>query len=301
MRHKIRPNHYSDEKPDQNQTSKDAIIYDIADSDVPPRPFVKWVGGKRALLAQLDKLLPPTISNYWEPCVGGGAVFFHILKKHRRFKKATLCDVNADLIHAWQAIRDEPDALISALRKHTKEHDEQYYYKIRNQHKLRNPINIAARLLYLNKTCFNGLWRVNSKNRFNVPIGTLNTGGIMDVENIRACHSALQNTEIKTQSFEKISPPKDAFVYIDPPYDETFRNYAVGGFQKNDQADLRDAALKWHTNGAQIMISNSDTENIRALYSDKIWNITEVHAPRVINSDPNGRGLVTELVIRNFK
>lgn len=292
---------YLTEQASQNTKSNDAVIYDIADSDPPPRPFVKWVGGKRALIAQLDKLLPHTINHYWEPCVGGGAVFFHILKREKNLKKSTLCDLNADLIYAWKAIRDEPRILISALKKHAEKHSEEYYYKTRSQHQLRNPINIAARLLYLNKTCFNGLWRVNSKNRFNVPIGTLNNRNIINVENLNACHQALQATEIKTQSFEKINPSKGAFVYIDPPYDETFRNYAAGGFQKNDQTDLRDAALKWHAKGVQIMISNSDTENIRALYSDKIWNITEVHAPRVINCNPNGRGLVTELVIRNYE
>ncbi len=281
--------------------SKSTPVAEISEQDIPPRPFVKWAGGKRALLPQFEKLFPQKFESYWEPCVGGGAVFFHLLKNNPHLKKSVLCDLNTDLIHAWQIIKEDAETLITVLAKHADRHDEKYYYKIRSQHNLKEPIALAARLLYLNKACFNGLWRVNSKNEFNVPIGAASKRSIICRDNLRACNKALQKTTIKAQSFEKIKPCAKDFIYIDPPYDETFRNYQAGGFQKSDQSELRDAALKWHIKGAQIMISNSDTENIRKLYSGKIWNITEVHAPRVINSNPNGRGLVTELVIRNYE
>lgn len=266
----------------------------------PPKPFVKWVGGKRSLLPQLDTLLPVDIGTYAEPFVGGGAMFFH-LHIGRLFERAIIADQNQELIHTWSIVRDQPSQLLRELKRYKAQHGEAFYYQIRDQFRPRTPLSIAARMIYLNKTCFNGLYRVNSKNKFNVPMGRYNNPSIVDEENIRICSDALQGVEIQAAPFAEMAIGQSDFIYVDPPYDATFTNYVAGGFQQNSQEQLRDIVTEWAAQGRRVMISNSDTALIRNLYHADIWNISEVKAGRVINADPNGRGAVTELVIRNYR
>ena len=281
-----------DKKPEDN-------VFELEDKLDPPKPFLKWVGGKRSLLPQLDLLLPQDIGTYLEPFAGGGAMFFHLFKG-RLLDKAILADINEDLVKAWLAVRDTPDRLLRLLRQHEKSHCEEYYYHVRDRFKPRFACGFAARLIYLNKTCFNGLYRVNSRSKFNVPMGKYSNPRIVDVENIRSCQIALEKADIHRATFANLDLLDTDFAYLDLPYDDTFTNYKAGGFHQSDQCELRDHALAWAKNGVRVMISNSNTQNIRELYSDPIWNITEAKAPRIINSNPNGRGAVTELVIRSY-
>lgn len=274
-------------------------IVEIDDYRVPPKPFLKWVGGKRALLSQLDLLLPQDIGTYAEPFVGGGAMFFH-LHIGKLFDNAIIADFNQELIHTWSIVRNQPSELLRELRRYKAKHCEAFYYEVRNKLKPRTPLGIAARMIYLNKTCFNGLYRVNSQNKFNVPMGRYENPTIVDEDNIRICSEALQSVIIQASGYSEFEIGNTDFAYVDPPYDETFTNYVAGGFQKNSQEQLRDVVTEWATQGRRVMISNSDTELIRRLYAGDIWNITEVKAGRVINADPKGRGSVTELVIRNY-
>lgn len=280
------------EKPHSN-------IVELDDQRDPPKPFLKWVGGKRALIPQLDLLLPQDIRTYLEPFVGGGAMFFH-LSNGGLLQQAILSDFNEELITTWKMVRDRPQDLLRELSKHQSRHDEEHYYFVRNRFRPRSELGIAARMIYLNKTCFNGLYRVNSQNRFNVPMGRYINPNIVDADNVKMCSDILDGVEIRCGSFAEIDIGETDFAYVDPPYDDTFTNYVAGGFHKNSQEELRDVVTEWATQGCRVMISNSDTELIRSLYSGPLWRINEVKAGRVINADPNGRGAVTELVIRNY-
>ena len=275
-------------------------LIELDDLRDPPKPFLKWVGGKRALLKQLDILLPQDIGIYAEPFVGGGAMFFH-LQIGKLFEKATIADCNEELITTWKMVRDQPTDLLRELRRYKSNHCEEFYYRTRDKFKPRTPLSIAARMIYLNKTCFNGLYRVNSQNKFNVPMGRYENPSIVDEDNIRICSEILQGVDIQAASYDQVGIGEADFAYIDPPYDETFTNYIAGGFHQNSQEQLRDVVTEWATQGRRVMISNSDTKLIRSLYDADLWNISEVKAGRVINADPNGRGAVTELVIRNFE
>lgn len=279
--------------------AKTENVVELDERRDPPKPFLKWVGGKRALLRQLDLLLPQDIGTYAEPFVGGGAMFFHLYIGDL-FEKAVVADFNQELIHTWSMVRDQPNELLRLLRRYKAKHCEEFYYYTRDAFKPRTPLSIAARMIYLNKTCFNGLYRVNSQNRFNVPMGRYENPAIADEENIRICSGALQGVDIQAAAYGEVEIDDADFVYVDPPYDETFTNYVAGGFHKNSQEHLRDVVTEWAAQGRRVMISNSDTELIRSLYAADIWNVSEVKAGRVINADPNGRGAVTELVIRNY-
>lgn len=274
-------------------------IVELDDQRDPPKPFLKWVGGKRALIPQLDLLLPQDIRTYIEPFVGGGAMFFH-LSNNGLLDHAILSDFNEELIVTWQIVRDRPLDLLRELRKHRSEHSEDHYYYMRNVFRPRSDLGVAARMIYLNKTCFNGLYRVNSQNRFNVPMGRYVNPNIVDADNVKICSDILDGVEIRCGSFAEIDIGETDFAYVDPPYDDTFTNYIAGGFHKNSQEELRDVVTEWATQGCRVMISNSDTELIRSLYGDALWRIDEVKAGRAINADATGRGAVTELVIRNY-
>ena len=242
-------------------TKTDNVV-ELDDHRTPPKPFLKWVGGKRALLAQLDLLLPQDIGTYAEPFVGGGAMFFH-LHIGKLFDKAIIADFNQELIHTWSMVRDQPSELLRELRRYKANHEEEFYYHIRDKFKPRTPLSIAARMIYLNKTCFNGLYRVNSQNKFNVPMGRYENPTIVDEDNIRICSEALQGVDIQAAAYSDIEVGEADFAYIDPPYDETFTNYVAGGFQKDSQEELRDVVTEWATQGRRVMISNSDTQLVR--------------------------------------
>lgn len=264
-------------------------------------PFVKWAGGKRSIIGELVARLPKEFKNYFEPFAGGGALFFEL---YERLTAAYLSDINSDLILTYNAIKKDPERLIQLLNKHAEKHSESYYYKIRSQDKSKDPVEIAARFLYLNKTCYNGLYRVNKKGKFNVPIGSYKNPNIVAQDNIWACHAALQKANAHFRSFDKISPSKGDFVYFDPPYhptdDTNFTSYTRLNFTEHDQVRLRDFALELHKHGVKVMLSNSNAKLINELYKSKPFHLHIVHAPRFVNCKPNGRSNVEEVLITTY-
>jgi DNA adenine methylase len=270
-------------------------------SEVKASPFLKWVGGKRSIIEDLKKRLPASFGNYYEPFVGGGALFFEM---HSKLKKAFLSDANLDLITTYNVIKNEPAKLIQLLKKHQNLHCEEYYYRQRSKHDLNEPIEIAARMIYLNKTCFNGLWRVNKKGEFNVPIGRYTNPGICQEDNINACSKALEKAQIYHQDYSKISAQKGDFVYFDPPYhpinETSFTTYAANDFTEKDQQALANFCLELTRAGVKLMVSNSNTDFIRKLFSSPVFKIEIVNAPRLVNCKSNGRKAVEEVLITNY-
>ena len=262
------------------------------------RPFVKWVGGKRALIAERRNRAPQRSAKYWEPFVGGGAVFF----SRRTDQAAVLADVNPELTNAYLVVKHFPEDLIDELEAHARHHheDEQYYYRVRRMSHLASPISAAARFIYLNKTCYNGLYRVNRRGQFNVAKGSYANPAICDQDGIRAASASLQNAEILHQDFGRAAPHNDDFVYCDPPHDRTYAGYTTKRFDADQQRRLRDVCVQWHQEGALVMISNSDTDLIRSLYADPPFQIESVSAPRYISASGKGRGRVTELIITTY-
>lgn len=264
-------------------------------------PFVKWAGGKRSIIDELVSRLPKTFSGYWEPFLGGGALFFEI---HERLTTAALSDSNLALVITYSAVKRTPDALIGALEEHARKNNEEYYYKVRDQHDLQDPVAVAARFIYLNKTGYNGLYRVNKKGEFNVPWGFYVNPDIVTKDNILACSKALEKDRIEYREFDTIEPLAGDFVYCDPPYHPvasgSFTKYTSLDFSEKDQERLRDFAVKLHRQGVKMMLSNSDTPLIRSLYAGRTWHLVEVQAPRRVNCKPEGRGAVGELIITNY-
>lgn len=264
-------------------------------------PFVKWVGGKRSIIDALKARLPKEFKGYWEPFVGGGALFFEL---RQRLTESHLSDTNFDLIMAYKVIQKDPETLIALLKQHAEKHSEEYYYSVRSQHQLQDPVEVAARFIYLNKTGYNGLYRVNSSGEFNVPFGRYKNPGVVQEDNLRAVHKALEGVEIRLGGFEEIAPKAGDLAYFDPPYhptdDTSFTAYSKAGFSEKNQQQLRDFALELHKKGVLVMLSNSDTKYIRDLYGDKAFKIYEVMAPRFVNCKPNKRNPVSELIITNY-
>lgn len=264
------------------------------------QPFIKWVGGKRSLINEIFKLLPKEFNNYFEPFVGGGAVFFSLEKN---VEEAALSDKNSDLIMTYQAIKEEPKKLINRLKEYAINHNEDFYYSIRKR-KEKGLVEIAAKFLYLNKTCYNGLYRVNNSGEFNVPIGSYKNPNIIQEENIISCSKALQKAKITHNSFEKISPRKGDFVYFDPPYhptsDISFTKYTKEDFSKSDQIHLAKFIEKLTKMGVYIMLSNSKSTFIEDLYPKKLFKHHIVHAPRFVNCKAEKRGNVEEFLITNY-
>ena len=255
-------------------------------------PFVKWAGGKRGLVPEIVKLLPE-FEDYWEPFVGGGAVFFAL---DSRIRKAHLSDINLDLMLTYKMLLKRPEDVVSALREHERKHNARHYLHVRNkQHDQQDPVLLAARFIYLNKTCYNGLYRVNKHGRFNVPIGRHKKPLICDADNLMAVSQVLKKAELSVCSFDEIKPKAGDLVYCDPPYDGTFTGYTGAGFDDSDQKALRDACETWQGDGVKVIVSNSNTDLIRRLYED--FTLREVSMPRNINSNGDGRGKVTELLI----
>jgi DNA adenine methylase len=262
-------------------------------------PFLKWVGGKRGIINELTSRLPETYSDYYEPFVGGGALFFN-----QNPKKAFLSDANLDLIITYSVVQKDIDKLIEALKKHQRLHCDEYYYRVRDRHNLEDPIDVAARMIYLNKTCYNGLWRVNKKGEFNVPVGSYTNPGILQENNLRQCSKALKGVTIEYKDYAKITPKAGDFVYFDPPYHPTnvtsFTAYAKSDFTEKDQSSLADFCTGLHRQGVKVMISNSNTPFIQGLYSANIFKIAIVNAPRNVNCKPKGRNAVEEVLITNY-
>ncbi len=274
---------------------------DFNNTRVKAKPFIKWAGGKSQLLPQMSKLFPPKdqINRYFEPFLGGGAVFFHL-----QHPKSYLSDTNNKLIELYEIVKNNVEDLIKALRKHKNEHD--YFYEVRSQKPAAlSPVERAARLIYLNKTCFNGLYRENSKGEFNVPFGKYKNPAICDAEGLRAASMALKNAKISQGEFHSVlgKAKTTDFIYFDPPYQplnktSSFTSYTANGFGETEQIELANVYRELSDRGCFVMLSNSDTPLIRELYKD--FCINEIQASRAINSKAEGRGKITELLVINY-
>ena len=273
-------------------------------------PFVKWAGGKSQLLPQIMHYFPQKFTRYFEPFLGGGAVFFHIAPYSRN---AILSDINADLINVYKIIKNNVEELIMALNYHQAEYNKspkRYYYELRNSKKVFNNIEKAARFITLNKTCYNGLYRVNKNGLFNVPIGRYKNPLICDINNLRKASIVLKHSRssLRVGDYKKILEEKadmDDFIYLDPPFHPVsntanFTSYTNNGFTLEDQKDLAVIFKELTRRGCKLLLSNSNTEEIRRLYSD-YSHFTEItNTNRSINAIGSRRTGHEELLIRNY-
>jgi DNA adenine methylase len=278
-------------------------------------PFVKWAGGKTQLLDRLDKLIPTTFNRYFEPFLGGGALFFYLSTvKNLRFT-AYLSDVNQELINAYRTVKSSIEELIDILQIYKTEYHkspEDFYYKLRDRFDVEKNTDIerAARLITLNKTCYNGLYRVNTNGKFNVPMGKYRNPIICDSKNLRNASLTLRSFEshLYSQDYQKILRDKaqtNDFIYLDPPYNPmtitaSFTGYTGSGFTMKDQQCLAETFKKLDARGCKILLSNSDTEYVKELYADYTKNIHLVNVLRSINSRTSKRTGHKELLIRNY-
>ena len=261
------------------------------------KPFIKWAGGKRKLLPHILAKVPPSFHAYHEPFVGGGALFYHL-----RPSLAFLSDANERLVRTYRAVRDDVGAVIRTLRRYP--HDETFFLRLRSSDiDSATDADVAAWFIYLNKTGYNGLYRVNGRNRFNVPFGRQNNPTICDENTLRACSLRLRHAQVTLDDFTMTlqrAAPGD-FVYFDPPYvplsaSSSFASYTKGGFGLEDHRRLRDVAVELKRRGVKVVISNSSHPIVRTLYADH-FTIDEILAARAINSKADGRGPVRELLI----
>lgn len=266
-------------------------------------PFLKWAGGKTRLIPEIKGFVPETINNFIEPFVGAGSVFLSI-----KPEKAIINDLNKDLIICYETIRDNVGELIKELSKLSSKNNKEDFIKIRNldrdkeKFKKQTDVQRAARIIYLNKTCFNGLYRVNSKNEFNVPFGNYKNPKILDEHNLREISEYLKSVTIYCCDFEKIigmAKPGD-FVYLDPPYQpitktSSFTSYTKDGFSDSDQIRLKNAIDKLKENNIKFLLSNSCCDFIKELYSG--YNIKEIPLRRLISASGDSRNIVKEVLI----
>ena len=317
------------------KTPKEPLLIDIKDTyytknnnNINVKPFLKWAGGKSQILSEIEKYYPftnGTINKYAEPFVGGGAVLFDILNKYH-LKEIYISDINAELINTYHIIRDNIDSMLHILSIIQNEfismdtdNRKAYYLKKRerfNELKVNDnkSINIekAALMIYLNKTCFNGLYRVNKKGEFNVPMGLYKNPTICDEENLRSVSEKLQNVTIVCGDYHESADfiDKDTFVYFDPPYrplttTSNFTAYTENVFDDNSQIELSSYINRLHKKEAKIVVSNSDPKNVNTndTFFDDIYAsyfIRRVDAARMINSNSKSRGKIKELLISNF-
>ena len=272
------------------------------------QPFTKWTGGKRQLLPVIRELIPKTYNRYFEPFVGGGALFFDLAPKD-----AVINDFNAELINCYQQIKDNPQELIEILKVHQEYNSKEYYLDLRSADRderidMMSEVQRAARILYMLRVNFNGLYRVNSKNQFNVPYGRYKNPKIVDEELISAISVYINNNhlEIKVGDFEKaiVDVRTGDFVYFDPPYiplSETsaFTSYTHEGFSFADQVRLRDAFKRLSDTGAYVMLSNSSSALVEELYKD--FNIHYVEATRTNGAKSSSRGKISEIIVTNYE
>lgn len=275
------------------------------------QPFLKWAGGKRQLMDKIKENLPNDIKElkYYEPFVGGGAVFLELEPK-----KAVINDFNSELINVYEVIRDNVEELIHELKEYKEKNSQEYFYEVReldrNTEVYSNMSNVkkAARIIYLNKTCYNGLFRVNSRGEFNTPYGRYKNPNIVNEAVLKAVSIYLnssKNIKIMSgdykESLRRIS--KKSFVYFDPPYwkisdSSSFTGYTMNGFTEENQVELRDVCRMLDKKGVKFMLSNSDTPFIRELYKE--FSIISVDATRSINSNSQKRGTVGEVLVKNY-
>lgn len=275
-----------------------------------PKPFLKWVGGKRALMPEIIERMPKKFNNYFEPFVGGGALFFELKKRGMlEGKKSYLFDVNKELINVYNTVKNNPQELIEILREFQSNHSHDFYYQTRAMDKessfssLSNAMR-SARFIYLNKTCFNGLYRVNSKGFYNVPMGSYKNPTICDKNLIYSASRALQDTEVLHVDFTKVLDfaKKGDFVYFDPPYypltpTSNFTSYNQDIFLDDEQKRLFYVFEKLSQKSLHVMLSNSDTKFTKELYKE--YKIDFVEMNRFINSKSAGRGKIKEILVRS--
>jgi len=286
---------------------------EIFNSNYGAEPFLKWAGGKRQLLSAIEEHLPKKFKNYLEPFLGGGAAFFHLYNNGFLKNNMTLIDNNPELINSYITVKNDAEALIALLEEFKRsyvENPHDFYYELRNWDKQdkygkRSSVERAARTIFLNKTCFNGLYRVNSKGFFNVPLGRYKNPNIFNRENILCVSEALKKVEIICDDFSVCLKTAKAgdFVYFDPPYfpisgTSCFTGYTKEEFGTEEQKKLRDTFAKLSCRGCFLMLSNSSADFIKNLYKD--FNIYEVSAKRFINCVSEGRGPIKELLVTNY-
>jgi DNA adenine methylase len=269
-----------------------------------PRPFLKWAGGKTRLIQQYQQYFPRNFQTYYEPFLGGGAIFFHLQPK-----QAVLTDINTELITTYLCVKDKDkvEELIIKLQEHKCKHNREYYYDIRT-YKFKSEIELAARFIYLNKTCFNGLYRVNSQGQFNVPLGRYKDPNICQEEVLRAASQALAGADIQAADFTKVldyANSSSDFVFCDPPYypissTSNFTGYSRNSFHEKDQIRLRDTCAELASRGVKVMVCNSHCEFIENLYKEIDFKFHIIKAPRAINSNTKSRGLVDEVLITSY-
>lgn len=271
--------------------------------EIDAAPFLKWAGGKSRLLTQYSPYFPlrDQIRRYFEPFIGSAAVFFHLQPANAR-----LSDVNEKLVEVYQVVQQDVEGLIEVLEKHKNERD--YFYHVRGQDpgKLR-PVERAARLIYLNRTCYNGLYRENRKGEFNVPFGRYKNPTICDKSRLRKASRGLRGVELQVADFARCVAPASVgdFVYFDPPYvplssTSNFTSYNRFGFGAEDQRRLAETVHQLTSKGCNVMLSNSDTPLVHKLYGQRGYRFTPIQARRNINSKAERRGAIRELLIINY-
>ena len=286
----------------------DILFISGVDNMINAKPFVKWAGGKRQIIDKLKKYAPEDFDTYFEPFLGGGAFLFELSPKN-----AIINDSNEDLMNVFNVLCNEKkyNKMCKYLNKFERKHSEEFYYEIRNIDRNKKKFNKlneskkAARTIYLNKACFNGLYRVNSKGEFNVPFGKKSKVNTYDGENLLNVHTYLimNNINILCTDFEEVvkDAKKGDFVYFDPPYDSdtsTFNSYTENGFGKDEQRRLAKVFIELDKKGVKVMLSNHNTILIKELYKD--YNINVIEAKRSINSNGKKRGVVEEVIITNY-
>ncbi|MEA5619857.1 DNA adenine methylase [Cronbergia sp. UHCC 0137] len=266
-----------------------------------PRPFLKWAGGKGRLIQQYQGYFPDHYETYYEPFLGGGAVFFHLQPQ-----RAVLNDINAELINTYCCVRDHVEELIILLKNHQERHTKEYYYDIRG-YSGGSILEQSARFIYLNKTCFNGLYRVNSQGKFNVPLGRYKNPGICQEDVLRMASKALSGVKIAQADFTQVldyATSDNDFVFFDPPYypvstTSYFTAYSRYCFDESQQIKLKDVFEKLVARGVKVMLCNSDCSFIRNLYHD--FYIYDISAARSINSNGKNRGKIGEVLVSSHK
>lgn len=273
------------------------------------QPFLKWAGGKSQLLAQFEPFFPGSIRSYCEPFVGGGAVFFHLKQRFPKMR-ASLRDNNRELVNCYQVVRDQVEELMRRLDDHLQEfraRGQPYYYGVREQHKISGAVERAARMIFLNKTCYNGLWRVNARGQFNVPIGSYRPErvSLYDRSNLLAASAALHDADLRVEDFRQTLAQvrSGQFVYVDPPYHPlsktaNFTSYTQEEFGAAQQQELAELFAMAARRGARLMLSNSDTPTTRRLYAGS--HLQTVQARRAVNCDGAKRGRISELVALSY-
>ncbi|CAD5927771.1 DNA adenine methylase [Planktothrix agardhii] len=275
------------------------------------KPFLKWAGGKRQLLPEILRYLPKNIgkTTYFEPFLGGGALLFELQPK-----QAIVNDSNRELINCYRVIKDNVEELIEVLKVHKAKNSKEYFDYLRERDRLKqynkfSDIQKAARIIYLNKTCYNGLFRVNSKGQFNVPFGSYKNPNILDEAVLRGVNDYLNQKSVTFLNRDFAEAVKDAkkgdFVYFDPPYDPvsntaSFTGYDINGFNQNEQRRLKQVVDELTEKGCNVMLSNSATDFILDLYKDHKYTIETVSATRSINSNALKRGKINEVLVLNY-